>query len=193
VAAGKYRTIVADPPWAYGLSNRPGWSWREGRPSGEARSLDYPEMTLDDIAVLPVPNLAAKDAHLYLWTTQRYLHDAFHVAEWWGFRPSLTLVWCKDTHGLIFGATFQPTTEFVIFARRGSLKALTKVESQWFRWPKRGHSEKPEAFMDIVESVSPEPRLEMFSRRARLGWDTWGNEALMGESVTKSVQTEAVA
>jgi N6-adenosine-specific RNA methylase IME4 len=53
-----------------------------------------------------------------------------------------------------------------------------RCPTRWWEWPRGRHSEKPEAFLDIVESVSPAPRLEMFARRQRLGWDTWGNEAL---------------
>ena len=45
------------------------------------------------------------------------------------------------------------------------------------------HSAKPDAFIDIVEQVSPGPYLEMFARRQRLGWDTWGNEALEHVSI----------
>ncbi len=41
-----------------------------------------------------------------------------------------------------------------------------------------GHSAKPDAFADLIEQVSPGPYLEMFARRQRLGWDTWGDEAL---------------
>jgi N6-adenosine-specific RNA methylase IME4 len=66
----------------------------------------------------------------------------------------------------------------VIFARRGSLASLSKQTSRWYRWPRSEHSAKPEAFLDLVEQVSPEPRLELFARRQRLGWDTWGDEAL---------------
>ena len=55
---------------------------------------------------------------------------------------------------------------------------LEQVPSRWFEWPRGRHSEKPEAFLDLVESVSPGPYLELFARRNRLGWDTWGNEAL---------------
>lgn len=68
----------------------------------------------------------------------------------------------------------------VLTARRGSLRSLRRVDSTWFNWPRmdRAHSRKPDAFLDLVESVSPGPYLEMFARRQRLGWETWGNEAL---------------
>lgn len=55
---------------------------------------------------------------------------------------------------------------------------LARAGSSWFHWPRGEHSAKPEAFLDLVESVSPGPYLELFARRNRLGWDTWGNECL---------------
>lgn len=53
-----------------------------------------------------------------------------------------------------------------------------KCDTRWFQWPRGLHSEKPEAFLDLVEQVSPGPYCELFARRDRLGWDTWGNESL---------------
>ncbi len=181
-AMSRYRTIVADPPWEYGKSR--GFSWREGRPSGErGPMLAYPTMTLDEIAALEIP--ASADAHLYLWTTQRYLWDARDISRAWGFEPSTLLVWCKPPTGFALGGTFGKASEFVVFARRGKLPAKTRTNRDWWEWSRSEHSAKPEAFLDIVESVSPGPYLEMFSRRARLGWDTWGDEALHGCSMIR--------
>ncbi len=174
----RYRTIVADPPWEYA---RTGVTFHE-ETGGEftGTGLSYETMTLGQIADVRVREMAARDAHLYLWTTQKYLRDAYWISEAWGFNVSSVLVWCKPVRGWTVGGTFMSTTEFVLFCRRGSLKAKTRVERQWFQWSRGEHSAKPEAFLDMVEVVSPGPYLEMFSRRARLGWDTWGDEALHG-------------
>jgi N6-adenosine-specific RNA methylase IME4 len=143
-------------------------------------------MTLPEIAKLPVQNLAETDSHLYLWTTQRYLRDSFDIVVSWGFAVSATLTWCKAPMGFMGGA-FRSSTEFCHFAKRGSLAHKEQAPKRWFTWPRNGwtqadpagtHSRKPEAFFDLVESVSPGPYLELFARRQRLGWDTWGNEAL---------------
>lgn len=167
-----YSTIVADPPWAYDEG------WPEfGDRAGLAhtrRSLPYSSMTVEDIAALPVADLAAPDAHLYLWTTNRYLRRAFGVAEAWGFSPRQTLVWCKTPQGVGPGGTFSVTAEFVIFARRGTLKASERVGTSWWEWSRGKHSAKPPAFMDMVERISPEPRVELFCRDPRFGWDSWG-------------------
>lgn len=176
----RYRTIVADPPWYYPKTG--GYSWRAGLPSGASSNsgMDYPLMTLDAIAALPVHELAEPEAHLYLWTTQRYLLDAHRVAEAWGFTPKKVLVWCKPPTGFAMGGTeFGSCCEFVIFAKQGRLPLQNRVPRDWWEWSRSGgHSAKPEAFLDLVEQVSPGPYLELFARRQRLGWDTWGNEAL---------------
>ncbi len=171
LAPPKYRTIVADPPWDVKAGPR---SLHD--PGERSRSLSYPTMTVDEIASLSVP--AANDAHLYLWTINSYVEASYDIARAWGFTPSTLLVWAKNPKGRGLGGTFSIATEYVLFARRGSLAALTGIDRNWWLWQRGEHSAKPEAFMDIVESVSPAPRLEMFSRRARFGWDTHGNESL---------------
>lgn len=195
----KYRTIVADPPWPY----PEGWpvgsiNGRAGQTAtrrGEAfdvrrrKPLPYPSMMLAEIAAVPISELAQTDAHLYVWTTNRYLRDTFALIDGWGFRFSTALAWCKTPMGLGPGGTFAQNMEFVLFARRGSLANTAKSDTRWWNWPRMGnaHSRKPDAFLDLVESVSPGPYLELFARRQRLGWDTWGNEAL--EHVTMAEAT----
>jgi N6-adenosine-specific RNA methylase IME4 len=167
----RYRTIVADPPWDV----KRGPDWGSG---GKSRDLPYPTMTVDEIAALPVAGLAEKRAHLYVWTINAYIEDTYEIARHWGFRPVVLLTWCKEPHGIGLGGTYVQTTEHILFCRRGVCPASERVDTTWWKWARGEHSAKPEAFLDIVEAVSPAPRLEMFSRRARLGWDTWGNEAL---------------
>ena len=172
----KYRTIVVDPPWQVGRG--PEWS-----SNGASRPLVYPTMSLNEIRVLPVRDYAEADAHLYLWTINAYIPETYEIARGWGFRPSTLLTWAKQPHGIGLGGAFTLTTEHVLFARRGSLKALERVDSSWWTWRRGRHSAKPEAFIDMVERVSPAPRLEMFARRQRLGWTTWGNECFTPEEL----------
>lgn len=177
----RYRTVVADPPWAqsfktvnFGALDHRG---RSGTGPRRERSLPYSTMPLPEIAGLPVRDLVESDAHLYLWTTTGFLKESYDIATAWGFSVAATLVWEKPPSGFMGGA-FLNNIEFVHFCRRGSLAARTQVRTRVFRWSRGEHSAKPEAFLDLVESVSPGPYLEMFARRNRLGWDTWGNEAL---------------
>lgn len=177
----KYRTIVADPPW----------EMKAGPSSnsfGKSRDLAFPSLSVDEIAALPVGDWADCDCHLYLWTINAYVEAAYRIVRAWGFRPSTLGVWCKSPKGIALGGTYALSTEFVLFARRGSLTAFERVNTTWWRWPRGRHSAKPEAFLDMVERVSPGPRLELFARRDRLGWDTWGNEALGSAPALRSFQ-----
>jgi len=183
VTKGVYRTIVADPPWEVRRGPLLG-SGHGFKKKGPAISLPlpYPTMSLREIKHLPVGNLAADDAHLYLWTINRYVEAAYSVARAWGFEPSTLITWGKEPMGSGLGGAWGITTEHALFCRRGSLQAKTKIPSTWFKWKRPyesgRHSTKPDAFLDLVEQVSPGPYLELFARRQRLGWDTWGNEAL---------------
>jgi N6-adenosine-specific RNA methylase IME4 len=142
-------------------------------------------MTLQEIAALPVGDLAEPDAHLYLWVTNKYVPDGYEIARSWGFRPVTLLTWCKEPMGIGLGGAFTQTTEFVIFARRGRDVRTTRVDRTWWRWSTRGadgkhsaNSTKPDGFLDMVEQVSPGPYVELFARRARFCWDYWGDQSL---------------
>lgn len=173
---GQFRCIVADPPWQ--LDTGPGF---QDAHSGHD-ALEYTQMSLDDIRALPVEQLAAPDSHLYLWTTNKYLESAYGIARAWGFKPSIVLVWAKNPLGVGLGDAYRLTTEFVLYARRGSLREKQITASTWFNWPRGRHSEKPAAFYDLVESMGHSPYLDMFARKERPGWTVWGNE--VGEITT---------
>lgn len=185
----RYATIVADPPWkvmAGPLNGREGF----GDATGSSRPLAYKSMSVDSIKALRVADVAAKDAHLYLWTTNGYLREAFDVAAAWGFKYSTTLVWAKNLMGGGLGGAYGISTEFCLFCRRGSLPTLKNIGGTWFNWKRpydeRGkprHSAKPGEFFAMVGQVSPGPYLEMFARDKRLGWHSWGDEIASDISV----------
>lgn len=189
----RYRTIVCDPPWRY-KTTVPGFSNPKrdahlmaargiaGRAPVSRSRTPYPTMTIAEIATLPVGDLAGKDAHLYLWTTNTHLPYAFDIVRAWGFTYSTTLVWAKQPRGRPGFPTYPIATEFVLFCRRGSPPRTLYADRNWWKWPRGAHSAKPEHFMDMVEQVSSGPYLEMFSRRHRLGWDAIG-DAIDGRSV----------
>lgn len=197
-----YSTIVVDPPWpmpetgattrgetdtagvytAKGGRKVDGTWW--GRHRGGSVKLPYTTMSLEEIGALPISDLAELDAHLYVWTTNRFLEGAYGLVRDWGFRPAQVLTWCKPPMGVGFGGAFTVTAEFVIFARRGSLAHAKRQDSSWWKWSRVyenghiAHSAKPDAFIDLVEQVSPGPYLELFARRARFGWDYAGDGSL---------------
>lgn len=235
----RYATIVADPPWPY--EDQPTGYQRNG---GMSAFLPYGTMTTEEIGALSVSSLAAPAAHLYLWTTNRFLWDARAMLAAWGLASPQVLVWCKAPMGLGPGGAFANTAEFILFARwriggliakaretagmgraelhralfdggkptgivyrwesddclpsveqwdamrrllplDGDLVAPPKrTATSWWQWRRGEHSAKPEAFIDMVETTSPGPYLELFARRQRLGWDTWGDQALNHVTLT---------
>ena len=185
----KFSTIVADPPWNVKAGRDLGeYVVENGRQVWDSshqksRDLAYPFMTVDELCLLRIKELAEDNAHLYLWTINKYLPDAFKVAAAWGFIYSTTLVWAKNPMGSGLGGTFGIATEFVLFCRRGSLATKRDWPTTWFNWKRpydeRGkpkHSAKPPAFMEMIEQTSPGPYLELFAREKRPWWSAWGNE-----------------
>lgn len=184
----KYSCIYADPPWQT-KAGRPlaGYKTVDGKQifnsvDNKSRELAYPTMTIDEIAALNVKGLAADNAHLYMWVTNQYLLKAERIINAWGFNYSTTLVWTKKPMGGGLGGTFKITTEFLLFATRGSLKAKRNVIGTWFEQKRpyvNGypcHSKKPNYFYELIESVTPGDYLELFAREQRQGWDVFGNE-----------------
>lgn len=164
----KYRTLVIDPPWHMEKI------LREVRPNQE-ESLDYPTMSLDEIKALPIQQLAFEEGcHIYLWTTHKYLPQSFEILESWGAKYECLLTWVKNVGFTPFSWMY--STEHVLFARIGNLELLKKGERLDFQGKVREHSRKPDEFYELVKKVSPEPRLDMFSREAREGFKQYGNE-----------------
>ena len=117
---GEYSTIVADPPWDV-KRGAP-----QGRPEGvqlASEPLPYPTMTVEEICELQVSNAAADNAHLYIWTVNKYIEDTYRVARAWGFQPSTMLYWLKEPKGIGLGGTYALCVEPILFCRRGTLAA----------------------------------------------------------------------
>ena len=167
-AEGKtYPTIIIDPPWD--------WSDEGDQDQyGRARPT-YATMTIQQITDLPVAELSKKNAHLYLWITNRSLPKGFALLEAWGFRYVTCLTWCKPSFGM--GNYYRGSTEHILFGVRGSLPLLRNDVGTWFEADRsKRHSAKPQEFYDLIETCSPGPWLEMFARNERPGWTTWGAE-----------------
>ncbi len=178
VPEGKFSTFVVDPPWRYGNTSTRG-----------AAENHYDTMSIDELCALTVvPDSAAEQSHLYLWTTAGHLPEAFKVMEAWGFEYRTYLVWVKPQMGM--GNYFRVSTELVLFGIRGKMRTRDRGIKNYFTAPRARHSAKPLMFHDLVEKASPGPYLELFSRcnagqmltgcqcsKCRLGWDTWGVES----------------
>ena len=162
----KYKTILADPPWPI--------KWNASKAIGK-RHLNYMVMPIGEICALDVKSIADNDCTLFLWTTNYFLSEALSVVKHWRFHYKMLFTWCKN-NGM--GGRPRNATEHMIIAIRGEPKGNKHASMilNWLESPRLKHSQKPEVFRDIIERISPAPRLEMFARDKSLGWDVWGNE-----------------
>jgi len=165
VGLARFATIVIDPPWDWGDEG-------DVDQLGRARP-DYATMSLADIAELPVGELADTDCHLYLWITNRSLPKGFGLMGQWGFRYITCLTWCKPFFGM--GNYFRGSTEHLLFGVKGSQPLNCKDAGTWFAAPRPGgHGTKPDEAYAMIERASPGPYVELFARRRREGWKSWG-------------------
>ena len=163
----KYPTIVIDPPWDYD---------EQGFRNCRVPTVPYACMTLDEIENLPVGELAEENAHLYLWTTNLFLPRSFALLEAWGFRYATLLTWTKPQP--VLSHYFLSRTEHVLFGVRGSLPlARRDAETHIIGGRPKRHSTKPDAFYELVETCSLGPWIDLFARRSRPGWASWGAES----------------
>lgn len=189
---GGYSVICADPPWQF--KSRTALQMQNWNSRRDAEK-HYSVLTIDEIKAMPVKAVAAKDAHLFLWTTGPCLRQAFDVIEAWGFRySSMAFTWVKlkrsydarqlrvlptaeaDLHvGL--GLTTRKNAEFCLLARRGNARRVAKNVREIIMAPVREHSRKPDQFFDRVQQYAEGPYLELFARQSRPGFTTWGNES----------------
>lgn len=166
--AGQFDVIVIDPPWPMEKIER------DVAPNQVA--FEYPTMEESELAEMQMP--AASDCHLWLWTTHRFLPMAFRLLDAWGFKYVCTFVWHKNGGFQPFGLP-QYNCEFAIYARRGTPQFIdTKAFSTCFDATRGAHSEKPEAFYEVVRRVTAGRRIDIFNRRSIEGFETWGKEAI---------------
>jgi N6-adenosine-specific RNA methylase IME4 len=169
----RFATIYADPPWKY-----------VNQSSRAAAGDHYGTMTVEEICALPVGALAAEAAMLWLWTTNGFLIESLtRVIPAWGFEFKSAMVWCKPQLGT--GNYVRVSHEFLLIAARGGLRPDGKNQTSWLVADRDRHSAKPAAFRDIIEHISPGPRIELFARQTRPGWTVWGNEIERGEFLAR--------
>lgn len=182
IPRGQYAHIYADPAWHHVSYSTAGQS--------RSPSSHYQTMSTAEIRALPVAEIAAKDCWLMMWTTQPHLEQAFDVLKDWGFKySSVFQFWFKlnpraasalfltmqDFHKGM-GFTTRKNVEILILARRGRPKRLSKSIRDFVIAARRQHSRKPDSVIGDMEAYCVGPRIELFSRESRDGWDSWGNE-----------------
>ena len=188
----RYPLLYADPPWLFRT-----WS-----PAGEGRSpaRHYACLDMTALADLPVGTLAAENAVLFLWVYDPMLPDALQLIEAWGFRfVTVGFVWVKKVSASLRDGlspfrigtgyhTRKGCEQCWIAVKGRGYARLSRGEPQVIHAPLREHSRKPDAVAEsIVRLVGDVPRLELFARTQRPGWDCWGNEterfAAAGEAI----------
>ena len=171
----KYQTIYADPPWEVDFQSV----------LGRGRKEQYSTMKIEDIKKLPIKKIADNNCGLWLWTTHTYLPTALDLIKLWGFKFHILITWDKGSGLTVCG--FHRRTELCLYSYRGNINLYNKKDGQaipsifknmpdLFYEKATKHSKKPEMFYKLLEYHTPEPRIELFARNRRKGWDVWGNE-----------------
>ena len=164
----KYRVIYADPPWSYNDKQDTDYF-------GGAEK-HYGTMPIEDIAALPVGKIAEKDAVLFLWATSPLIFESKQIFEAWGFTYKSMFIWDKVRTGM--GHYNSVRHEMLLICTRGSCTPDTPRMFDSVQSIERteNHSEKPQEFRDIIETLYSGEKIELFARTKRDGWDVWGNE-----------------
>lgn len=167
-----YGLIMADPPWHFATYSEKG---EEKSPQAQYRT-----MSLEQIAALPVGDLAAENCLLWLWATAPMLPQQIEIMRAWGFQFKTCGVWCKTTaRGKIaFGTGYvlRNAHEHFLIGARGEPKT-TRATRSVVMGEVRQHSRKPDAAYTAAEALMPDARrADLFSRQQRPGWDAWGDE-----------------
>ena len=173
----RYGTILIDPPWRFAN--------RTGKMAPEHKRLHrYPTMSFEEIARCQWRTMSLTQSHLYLWCPNALVLEALQIMKGWGFTYKTNIVWYKtrkdggpDGRGV--GFYFRNVTELLLFGTRGKLRTLKAGRRQVnvIVSRKQEHSWKPEEAYQIIEACSPGPFLELFARRRRTGWESWGDQA----------------
>lgn len=164
---GKYNLIYADPPWQYTF----------GFDIHGAADRHYSTMSIDELCELPIRDLTEDNAVLFMWTTSPKLFDSYAVIKAWGFEYKTSFVWDKVKH--VMGHYNSVRHEFLLLCTKGSFPKQSNTLHDSVIEIERSdeHSEKPEYFRQLIETMYPlSKKIELFARRKSEGWDAWGNE-----------------
>lgn len=177
-----YKCIVSDPPWDFS-DKLPG--------KGRGAEKYYKTLSVDELSHLRLP-IIANDAHLFMWRVAAMQREALDVIRMWGFTVKSELVWVKktinDKQHMGMGRHVRMSHEICLICTKGKGAGILNHSTRSvFEAPVGRHSEKPDKFYEIVESLVPGPRLELFARKQRIGWHC------IGDQLTENPSTLSVA
>jgi N6-adenosine-specific RNA methylase IME4 len=167
----KYSVIYADPPWQYTSGDQHGTEEQD-----TVLGDHYPSMSLAEICDLPVKQMAAENAVLWMWVTSPTLEESFEVIRSWGFKYKASMIWDKVAHNV--GNYVSVRHELLLICTKGQPPKVPKLVDSVVEIDRGEHSRKPEYFRELIEELYPSAkRIELFRRGdVPEGWDAWGNE-----------------
>jgi len=170
----QYKLILADPPWSYNNKNTGG-----SLVSGASQK--YPTMSLNEIKNLPIYDIAMNDSILFLWATTPLLPEAFDVMKAWGYGYKTSVYWYKLpsllSKAISLGYWFRVQVEVCLVGIKGYIEPFRSQYRNMIVTKSEGHSRKPKELYEIIETIpNLNPKIELFARTRREGWDSWGNE-----------------
>jgi N6-adenosine-specific RNA methylase IME4 len=188
---GHYGAILADPPWSF----KP-WGGKHGTPHRTAND-HYVTQSAEWLTDLPVASLAAKDCALFMWVVDSHLDVALSLGASWGFQiKTKAFTWLKtkpsgEGYRIGMGYWTRKQSEICLLFTKGAPKRLSMGVREVIEEPRREHSRKPDETYDRIEALVGGPYCELFARRTRPGWHSWGNEIPAAESARRQM-TEAL-
>jgi len=175
----KYKVVYADPPWTYNNQKVGRYNYstpkniNKGMISGACQK--YNVMNIEEICDMPIKEISKKDSCLFLWIPTPLLEYGFKVMNAWGFKYKTAIFWRKIM-SLGMGYWFRGQIEVCLFGIKGNIKAFHCQKPNFIQSKVREHSRKPDQLYGIIEELKLDPKIELFARQRREGWDCYGNE-----------------
>lgn len=183
----KYKTVVMDPPWPIKGLKEPAKFKNKRKPIHQEvkKRLTYDLMSMNDIYDFPIDDFAAEECLLFLWATcgkidgTPVVQHALLLLEKWGFNYHTMLAWVKP-QGIAFNSPIISRLEPIIFGWRGNFSELIGgmgvMSSNIITYSQIFSGQKPAKFYQNLRMWTPDPRIDIFARRAHVGFDGWGEE-----------------
>lgn len=185
----KYNIVYADPAWSFSSRQLQKYNGKRFR----SLDVEYESHPIEDFSRLNVSDKTARDCALFMWTTDAHLEDALKLIKSWGFKyKTIAFIWQKKTKNkkqiATLGAWTMKNCELCLLATKGTMLKYKKSNSiyQLQEAIREGHSKKPRLFADLIVRLFGElPRIELFARDKKEGWDAWGNEIKSDITIAK--------
>ena len=178
----KYKLVYADPPYQYRNTTT-------GRNNTSGAASKYETISLEELCKYPIEKICEKKAALFLWCTTPLLPDGLTLMRNWGFQYKTTIYWRKImSQGL--GNYFRGQVEVLLVGTKGGLTPFYCQKANFIQTKVGKHSQKPEGIYELLELLDLNPKIELFARDRRQGWDAWGNE--LPDSTQTRIKQEVI-